>query len=113
MKRLLTVPQWKLNRWDEFTGKFVTDIWEFFDRMRQEPKTYEFPALPEPQSNIAKDAVAHVIKMVGFMDGISATKVKSERRKELIDKKRAFEIKSLKELHRKYPRAGFDTWARR
>lgn len=78
--RLSTVPVWKLQKLDEFTSPYLNEVWRFFDTLivypyREQHKEPE--QLPEPKSNIAKDALAHIKKITG--DGSKEQKDQWER----------------------------------
>lgn len=63
--RLSTVPPWKFQKLGEFTSPYLNEVWKFFDEFKQAPEAYKAPALPEPKSTIAKDALAHIKKITG------------------------------------------------
>lgn len=102
-ERLLTVPQWKLSRLTDFSRPFITEVWDFFEGMRQKPETYPpLIALPEPKSSIGKDTCAHIRRMFEFMGDDRLTPEK-------LAEKRRVEREGLEELNAKYPGAGFDS----
>jgi hypothetical protein len=55
-----------LRRLDEFTSPFINEVWKFFDELRIPPTYYEAPALPEPQTGIARDCCEYVKTITSF-----------------------------------------------
>ena len=50
----------------DFTSPYISEVWKYFDELKQPPETYQAPALPEPQrAGIAQDVLAHVKKIMG------------------------------------------------
>jgi hypothetical protein len=66
----------------------MRDVWKFFDELKQPPETYQAPALPEPQTTIAKDVLAHIEKITG-----PGSK----------DQKDKWEREGIAKLRKKYP----------
>jgi hypothetical protein len=92
--RLATYPHSKLQKLDEFTSPFFNNVWEFLDEIQADPQPVKHFALPEPQSSIGKDSIAHIKALLAF------TGPREDRLK--------FELAGLRRLHAKYPNARFD-----
>jgi hypothetical protein len=92
--RLLKYPHWKLDRSTEYTGTLTNEYFRFLDALHYEQPAFHVLSLPEPQSSIGKDSIAHIKALLAF------TGPREDRLK--------FELAGLKELHRKYPHAGFE-----
>lgn len=112
--KLAKIPRWKLIRADEFTGKFITDIWEFFESLKVPEQKIVFDEERTEKSNIAKDCLNLYRQMDKAMQykpkykhSKDPEKYMAERKKH-IEKKRKIEREGLKALHKKYPNAGFD-----
>lgn len=73
----------------EFNSPYIAEVWKFFDGLRQQGEVYKAPALPEPKSSIAKDAVAYVKKLMD--DSLSSVE------------KDALEKNHILAMRKKYP----------
>ncbi len=116
IQRLSQVPQWKLGRLTDFYSPYITDVWKFFEDLRQTPE-YHQPLLPEPDRTprsvqIAKDFNAHIQKMMKLMDDFKPSRFRLKEKDPQkyqeefsiwANKKRKIELESFKELNQKYP----------
>ena len=96
-------PKWKLHSLDEYHpkyGKSPDKLKEYFDSLQEAPQSAReeigtFAQIEHvADSGIANDSMAH-IKMILNFEGPRETRLNAE-------------IAGLRELHRKYPHAGFD-----
>lgn len=61
--RLSKYPKWKLSKLADFAAPFITEVWNFLDKLQPEPEYYQasttYPQI-EHKSQIHKDVLKHV-----------------------------------------------------
>lgn len=84
IRRLSSVPIWKLKKLGDFTSPWINEVWHFFDTLRQEPEYYQEPTIPqiEHKSQIHKSVMEHVFYLYDISEPIHHARGKLRRLQE-------------------------------